>query len=625
MAPRMWFWCTVTFLPSFSALRRAALRFSGAWERAQMHLESLPACLQIGQWASRASDTNWKRREVPRPRPRGVSTMTTMETSGELAIVRTCCGLAPALLLALGLYGCRAEIGADPARASGGSTATGDPPIGADGTPIAGLDVNRVSIHRLNNSEYDNTMRDLLGVASTSAKTFIADEQLFGFDNIADAFGMTDAQYEQYFNSADALIEQVFADNGLRARIMICTPASPSDTSCAATIIGAFGLRAWRRPLQQAEITRLTQLASDAIAAGEDFGGGIKQVTKTMLSSLPFLYRVEMDPNPSSSQAHALDPYELASRLSYLGWSTMPDAALFSLAKSGELTKSDVLGTEVDRLLADPRSSQLVSGFAGQWLGLRDLASHQVEPTAFPDWNEPLRQAMIQEGLLYFSEFLTGPRNMTEFFSADVNVTDTGDHRQGFLGLASFLTQSSFSYRTAPTLRGKWVLENLLCEETPPPPPDVPKLDDAANAQQAMASQSENVRVRLEAHRTMAACASCHKTLDPIGLGLENFDAIGRYRSKYANGDAIDASGVLPDGATFNGLAELSTLLGKDTRLTECASKKLMTYSLSRGVVDSDAPYLKQIRDSWNGKGLKALLKLIVLNDTFRFRRGEPM
>jgi hypothetical protein len=157
------------------------------------------------------------------------------------------------------------------------------------------------------------------------------------------------------------------------------------------------------------------------------------------------------------------------------------------------------------------------------------------------------------------------------------------------------------------------------------PPPDVPKLDDTADAEQTMETQSENVRVRLEAHRTMPACAACHKMLDPIGLGLENFDAIGRYRTMYANGDAIDASGVLPDGSKFNGLAELSTILAKDSRFTDCATKKLTTYALSRGVVDSDAPYLAQITQAWKGGGLKSLLEQIVLSDTFRFRRGDPM
>jgi hypothetical protein len=215
---------------------------------------------------------------------------------------------------------------------------------------------------------------------------------------------------------------------------------------------------------------------------------------------------------------------------------------------------------------------------------------------------------------------------MTGTFGAQLTrATTTSDTRVGFMGLAGFLTFSSFSYRTAPTLRGKWVLENLLCQDIPSPPANVPKLDDP-NAGSA-ALQSENVRTRLEAHRAMPGCASCHNILDPIGLGLENFDATGHFRTKYANGDTIDSSGVLPDGTTFSNLKDLATVLSKpgDTRLVDCASQKLMTFALSRQVVDSDQVYLQQIRESWKGGNLHDLLKQIVLNDTFRFRRGEAM
>jgi hypothetical protein len=337
--------------------------------------------------------------------------------------------------------------------------------------------------------------------------------------------------------------------------------------------------------------------------------------------------------------------YEMASRLSYLFWSTMPDAELFQAAAKGNLVDPDVLSTEVDRLLADSRSGNLVSSFAGQWLGLRDLQSHQVDPALFPSWSEQLRTSMVDEALSYFREFVSGGRGMQDFFTADVNfidrplaelygtsggnastltrVTNTSDSRRGFVGLASFLTLTSYSYRTAPTLRGKWVLENLLCQEIPPPPPNVPKLD-SASADPSML-QSENVRKRLEAHRVDPVCASCHEILDPIGLGLENFDAIGKYRTKYANGDVVDASGTLPDGKPFSGLSQLTDALSKDTRLLDCVTKKLMTYALSREVVATDASYTHEIQKQWtsDGLGLASLLKQIVLSDPFRYRRGE--
>jgi hypothetical protein len=561
------------------------------------------------------------------------------------------------------LSACHGEI-ADPTQGastdSSGSQAASGPsgPLGALGTlgptgsamqvapTSAALDVNRVPIHRLNNTEYDNTVHDLLGVASSPAKAFIEDEKLFGFDDIASAFGMTDAQYEQYFDAADALVEEAFGNDSLRGRILTCMPNAASAATCTRQIIADFGLRAWRRPLEGAEIDRLSKLASDAIAGGEDFTGSIKQVVKAMLSSVPFLYRVELDPEPASPTPHPVAAYEMASRLSYLLWSTMSDAELLQAAANGALVSNDGLSAQLQRLLTDKRARQFVSSFAGQWLGLRDLQSHQVDPDVFPAFDDALRNSMVEEGLSYFDEFLSGRRSMTEFFTTDVNfidaplgklygisgggnagpvrVTNTGDTRRGFVGLASFLTLTSFSYRTAPTLRGKWVLENLLCQEIPPPPPNVPKLDPASADNAAL--QSENVRKRLEAHRADPLCASCHTILDPIGLGLENYDAIGKYRTKYANGDAIDASGALPDGTQFAGLMQLTDALSKDTRLTDCVSEKMLTYALSREVVASDAAFLQQIRSQWaaDGMDLSSLVKGIVLSAPFRNRRGEP-
>jgi hypothetical protein len=559
----------------------------------------------------------------------------------------TGCTLA---FVALSAWSCEGEIGAprgsDPLDERGSAAAAGSQ-AGAAASPASGVsDVNRVPIHRLNNAEYDNTMHDLLGVTSTPAKSFIADETLFGFDDIASAFGMTDAQYEQYFETADALVEETFASNDLRGRITTCTPSGSDATTCTKTIITAFGLRAWRRPLVAAEVERLSKLATDATAAGEDFEGSIKQVVKAMLSSPAFLYRIESDIDPKSLTPHPVGSYEMASRLSYLLWSSTPDAQLLQAAAKADLLTPDGLSAQAARLLADKRARQFVSSFAGQWLGLRDLQSHQVDPDVFPDFNDTLRTSMVEEGLSYFDEFLTARRSMNEFFTADVNfvdaplgklygfgtsanaarsrVTNTTDTRRGFLGLASFLTMTSFSYRTAPTLRGKWVLENLLCQEIAPPPPNIPKLDSAATDTAAL--QSENVRKRLEAHRADPTCASCHKILDPIGLGLENYDAIGKYRAKYANGDAIDASGALPDGTPFAGLTQLTEALAHDARLTDCVSEKLLTYALSREVVASDAAYLSQIRSQWaaDGMDLLSLVKRIVLSDPFRNRRGEP-
>jgi hypothetical protein len=540
------------------------------------------------------------------------------------------------VVVALGAGACTGNI--DPAPFP--SANPGPEPI-----PPADADVGRVAIHRLNNLEYDNTIHDLLGVTSSARATFISDQK-GDFDNSADTLIITDVSYEQYYAQADTVAGMAFADPALAARILTCTPSSSTDTTCTRQIIATFGLRAWRRPLESAEIDRLTKVATDATALGEDFAGSIKQVVTVMLAVPHFLFRIEIDPDPTSTSRHALGPYELATRLSYLGWSTMPDAQLFALAGSGDILRDDVITTQLDRMLADPKGATFVESFAGQWLGMRALQSHQVEPTAFPDWDEPLRQAMVQEGLSYFQDFLVTNRSLGEFFTADINfvnerlarhygfagvtgaapikLTNSGDQRQGFLGLAGFLTQSSFSYRTAPTLRGKWVLENLLCQTIAPPPPGVPKIDN--EMAKDTASQSLNVSAKLAEHRNNVKCAFCHKILDPIGLGLENFDAIGRFRTAYPNGDAVDASGEMPNGEKFSGIQQLTTIMARDTRFADCASDKAMTYALGRAITDADQPFLDQIRYRWRDQGMsiRALLKAVVRSDTFRYRHGEP-
>jgi Protein of unknown function (DUF1592)/Protein of unknown function (DUF1588)/Protein of unknown function (DUF1585) len=371
-----------------------------------------------------------------------------------------------------------------------------------------------------------------------------------------------------------------------------------------------------------------------------------------MLMSLPFLYRIELDPTPTAVTVHRLNAYELASRLSYLMWSSMPDAALFKDAQSGALVNDATLSAQFTRMLADPKANNFVSSFAGQWFGGRDVGSHEVEPTAFPQWNDTLRTAMVQEINSYFSEFLNGNLPWTQFMTAPMNfvngplaafygipnipatqttmtkVMNADPNRVGFMGLAGFLAQTSFSYRTVPTTRGKWVLVNLLGEYIPPPPTGIQPLDPAGAATDSM-TQEENVRVRLAAHRTVASCGACHNLMDPIGLGMENFDGIGRYRTTYGNGQPIDASGMLPDGTTFSGIPQLASLMSTGTHLDELktyAVKQVLTYATSRPLdaTGTDAPYLAQLGQQWSAQNysMKALIQDVVLSDPFRSRHG---
>jgi hypothetical protein len=544
---------------------------------------------------------------------------------------------------------------------SGGSGSVGATGSGV-GTPQA-LDPGTVSMHRLNAFEYDNTINDLLGLQQNLAQTsFIADESgSNGFDNEADALTMNDSEFTQYFNAAQSIVETVFANPALVAKIITCTPASATDATCLNTVINNFGLRAYRRPLFADEVTRFQALATDAVGTnGQDFNGSVKQIVKQMLSSIPFLYRMEFDPNPTSTMPHVVAPYELASRLSYLLWSSMPDATLLGEAQSGAILTDTTLQTELTRMLADPRAQNFVSSFAGQWLGVRALHSHAVEPTAFPAWSETIRSAMQQEMLLYFNEFLNGDLPWTQFLTAQVNfvngplaafygvknipatqttmtkVTNIDPNRIGFMGLGGFLTLTSYSYRTVPTLRGKFVLTEILGEVVPPPPAGVPTLDPVGSAASNPMLQEEDVRARLEAHRTQgAACMSCHSRLDPIGLGMENFNGVGAFRTAYGNGDVISAAGQLPDMTMFTSVAQLAQILSSGTRLTEMtnfAAQQVMTYALSRTLDQSsitpltgtDTPYITQVQGAWatQNYGLKALIQDVILNQTFRQRRG---
>lgn len=525
---------------------------------------------------------------------------------------------------------------------NGGAGVTTNPPT-VDGMAVAG-DPGAVGLHRLSNTEYNNTVADLLGNVSAPAAGFLAEEAL-GFDNIASAFGMTPAQFEAYYGVAEALATAAFADPVQRARIMTCEPAV-ADDPCALQIVQNFGLRAFRAPLSTEQVARAMAVYNAELARSTDASAAMQLTVRAILTSANFLYRVEVPAAPTSTAPQALSSYEIASRLSYMHWSTMPDQTLFDLAASGALLDRAQLEAQVDRMLADARGETLVRSFGGQWLDINELTSHTVVPQIFPTWNADLQQAMMTEGVLWLQEFVDQDRPLTEWFTADFNYVNdalathygmtppgTGaefarvevldDERSGFLGLAHILTSTSFPSRTSPTLRGVWVLSELLCSEPPPPPPTVPNLDDAV--QDEPLPDAQNVRERLELHRSAPACAGCHAALDPIGLAMEGFDGIGRHRTAYENGDAIDATGALPTGQSFNGLIELQQVIATDARFSHCVAEKLFTYSLGRGPTETDAAYLEQIQTNWEARGvnIRNLLKEIVTNDTFRFTRGE--
>jgi Protein of unknown function (DUF1592)/Protein of unknown function (DUF1588)/Protein of unknown function (DUF1585) len=367
-----------------------------------------------------------------------------------------------------------------------------------------------------------------------------------------------------------------------------------------------------------------------------------------LLSSAEFLYRIEFDADPGSTAAHPLSGFELASRLSYFLWSSAPDDALLAAAADASLLQSGTLTAQVDRMLDDPKSERFIASFAGQWLGARQVLSHPVA-TGVGAWTPELARSASNEMLFYFAEFVRSDRSWFEFLEADFNYVDdwlalhygmptpreptariefTEDKRAGFFGLAGFLALSSFDRRTSPSLRGRWVVSNFLCATPPSPPPDVRKLED-----DGVDLSTLDVRQLLERHSADAGCAGCHALFDPYGLALEEFDALGQYRSTYPDGTPIDASaqlpgsGTHPQGLTFSGLAGLSQVVAEDPRFGNCLAEKLFTYGLGRSIGESDAPSLQQAQQAWRGPAgvpsIRRLVQALVATDAFRFRRGE--
>jgi hypothetical protein len=399
-----------------------------------------------------------------------------------------------------------------------------------------------------------------------------------------------------------------------RKKIFTCYPTSQAEElPCAEEILSTLARRAYRRPVDAEDVESLLVLYQDPANDG-DFETGIMLALQKILVSPEFIFRMEFDsPDAVPGSVHPLSDLELASRLSFFLWSSIPDEELLSVAERGELRNSEMLDRQVQRMLADPRSETLVSNFVGQWLFLRNIPRVLPDPYAFPDFDENLREALQKETELLVLSMLREDRSVVELLDSDYTflnerlarhygvegvygpefrrVAVTDERRRGILGHASILTVTSYPNRTAPTIRGKWVLEQLLGTTPPPPPPDVPSLVEDAN------TRAMTMRERMELHRTNAVCASCHQIMDPLGFALENFDGLGRWRDvNGAEGTAIDASGTLPDGTPFEGPGGLrDVLMSKQEIFLETFTERLLTYGLGRGVEYYDMPAIRKI------------------------------
>lgn len=426
-------------------------------------------------------------------------------------------------------------------------------------------------------------------------------------------------------------------DTSTRRTVLVCRPQRPADEdACATTIVTTLARRAYRRPIAKDEIPSLMMPYRSGREHG-GFEGGIRLALQRILVSPDFLFRVEVDPaGVAPASAYRVSDIELASRLSFFLWSSGPDDELLGLAGRGQLRDRAVLDRQVARLLADPRANTLVSNFVGQWLYLRNMESVLPDPSAFPDFDENLRAALERETDLFFASMIKEDRSLLDLLRADYTflnerlarhygiagvhgtqfrrVTLTDDARRGLLGKGSVLTVTSYPNRTSPTLRGKFILENLLGSPPPPPPPNVPSLNDDKDASQL------TMRQRMELHRASPVCASCHVRMDPLGFALENFDGLGRWRT------GVDASGVLPDGTTIDGPVGLrNVLLAKKDQFVETATERLLTYALGRGVEAYDMPAVRAIvRDAApNDYRWSSLITGVVHSVPFQMRRAR--
>ncbi|MCY4028945.1 MAG: DUF1592 domain-containing protein [Acidobacteria bacterium] len=428
-----------------------------------------------------------------------------------------------------------------------------------------------------------------------------------------------------------------------RDRIFTCRPEGPAgEEACANAILTTLARRAFRRPVTAGDLEVLDFFYREGRRAG-GFEGGVQRAIESLLVDPEFLFRIERDPERAApGSAYRLSDVELASRLSFFLWSSIPDDELLHLAEAGRLRDPAVLEQQVRRMLTDERSRVLVDSFAAQWLHLRRMRTVTPDVLAFPGFDDNLRDALVRETELFVESQIREDRSVVNLLTADYTFVNErlarhygipgvygsrfrrvalGDGaRRGLLGHGSILTVTSLATRTSPVVRGKWVLENILGTPPPPPPPDVPDLPEreAGEAPRSM-------RARLEAHRANPACSACHARMDPLGFALEHFDAVGKWRDA-EGGVPVDASGALPDGTTFDGLPGLRyVLLGRQDEFVTTVAEKLLTYALGRGIEHYDRPAIRAIvRDAAaDGHRWSSLVLGVARSLPFQMRRAE--
>lgn len=516
---------------------------------------------------------------------------------------------------------------------------------------------------RLSNQEYKYVIKDLLNLEVAVDSIFPSDPSGGeGFDNHAAVLYMSPLLVERYFDTADGLLETLYTDTQAWRKIVPKYRGSiwatlrnfwyrtffKKDVSIerplekASEVIIPFATLAYRGFIEPEEKSMLMDFFKETYVLFKDkedrYDAGIKETLKLVLMSQNFLYRIESDPDIAGP--YQINNFELASRLSFFLWSSIPDKHLLDVAYKEDLHHPEILEREVKRMLKDPKARRIGAQFAVQWLELKDLGEpeFQMDPEIFPDYSPSLSALMLKEVEMFFNHVLFDGQNLLELLDSEYSylneelaahygisgvegpnmrkVEFKSDERGGILGMAGVLTATSLPNRTSPVLRGKWVLEQILGTPPPPPPPDIPDLEVSHDSTKSV----ETLRAVLERHRADPSCNSCHQAMDPIGLGLENFDAIGRWRTAYGK-ETIDPSGIMESGEIFSGPADLRKILvGKKELFAKTLSKKMLSYSLGRSLQFKDSPTIDLLQKSLLESDFNSEQFIIEITRSYPFR-----
>ena len=574
--------------------------------------------------------------------------MASLSTPSVLGRASDLCACWLALVTALGCSSSGSSPGSGTASGANGSGGSGAPGSAGSGAGVSDpskpatsppANPGHVVVRRLSAYEYNLTVRDLLGTALTPGDAFPADDLGGEFDGVGSALSLSPNYVRAYEQASYALVDDLLGstDTTRKQKILSCDVATGGE-ACAKTILTAFARKAWRRPVSEEEATGLLVPVTKALQLGAKSTDGMRYALAAVLMSPFFIFKLELDPDLTSTAARRLNGHELATRLSYALWSSMPDDQLFAAADTEALSTDAAIEAQISRMLADPKADAFADAFAGQWLNFRGLKEHEVEPSVFASYTPALVASMQTEARLYFSEFvknelpIEGLMNarfsfmdstLATFYGATrvaalpadfVRVDTTNLERSGLL-TGAFLVASSLPTRTSVIRRGQYVFERFMCGEIPAPPPGIAGFPEAQPGRTARELSAQ--------HRADPACAGCHDIMDPIGFGLETYDALGGYRTT-ESGVSIDTSGSLPSGATFRGGVELADALAKDPSFVGCVTKKLATFAVGRLMNQPDDPqwisHLSWKAGQSKATSLPALVRTIILSDAFRSR-----